>query len=576
MKQLLVMTLVLAGAGAARAGIKDTAHNLSASGRGPIKAVNESEICVFCHVPHPPEGRPALWSRPLREGLYRPYESSTLRGEVGQPDGASKLCLSCHDGTIALGLVQRGGRSRRIELLGAGAGGVMPAGPANFGTDLRHSHPVSMSTPSGSTRARKPTGPAIKLDRQHKVQCTSCHDPHKDDKDPLQRKFLVQSNSYSAVCLGCHRLRNWSASTAHQASPRLFPPEAGNHTPYRTVAETGCESCHKTHSAARGARNLKAEEEGTCLTCHAGQVSAMDVTADFAKPYAHPTLRNPAPVHDAAEGPHNAERLVPERSPSAPRHAECVDCHDPHAANDRKSKAPGATGALEGVWGIDRAGLAVEPVRYEYEVCFKCHADSANKPQSFGVAGRRTRRAEQELNLRLAFDPMGPSAHPVVAPGKNFNVPGLLGGLSVSSQIYCTDCHRSDSGSRAPHGSIYPFLLERQYATRDYTAESPSAYALCYGCHDRQVLLSPASVFPHRQHVVDASAPCSACHDAHGVGLAKGSARANAHLISFDRDIVRNVAKELSYESLGSGAGLCTLSCHGYQHLKSRYPRVGF
>ena len=51
---------------------------------------------------------------------YIPYSSSSLQAKPGQPTGTSKLCLSCHDGTIALGSVvsrnqpiaMAGGRSK--------------------------------------------------------------------------------------------------------------------------------------------------------------------------------------------------------------------------------------------------------------------------------------------------------------------------------------------------------------------------------------------------------------------------------------------------------------------------------
>ena len=60
-------------------------------------------------------------------------------GAAPQPDGASKLCLSCHDGTIALGAV--GGRTTPIAVSG---GPTMPTtAPGYLGTDLSGSHPIS-------------------------------------------------------------------------------------------------------------------------------------------------------------------------------------------------------------------------------------------------------------------------------------------------------------------------------------------------------------------------------------------------------------------------------------------------
>jgi len=81
-----------------------TKHNLSMTGPGTIKSLFEKRVCIFCHTPHRARGDiSALWNRDDSLVTYIPYESSTMYAAVGQPTGASKLCLSCHDGTIALG-----------------------------------------------------------------------------------------------------------------------------------------------------------------------------------------------------------------------------------------------------------------------------------------------------------------------------------------------------------------------------------------------------------------------------------------------------------------------------------------
>src|SRR5438132_458702 len=70
---------------------------------------------------------------------YLVYASPTLKAIVGQPDGSSRLCLSCHDGTVALGMVSS--RPSMIQMEGAVT--TLPTGPANFGTDLSGTHPIS-------------------------------------------------------------------------------------------------------------------------------------------------------------------------------------------------------------------------------------------------------------------------------------------------------------------------------------------------------------------------------------------------------------------------------------------------
>ena len=87
------------------AAVANTKHNLSISGPGTIKAATEPGICIFCHAPHNAAPDTALWNRRNPGTTYTPYTSSTTKSNPGQPNGGSLMCLSCHDGTIALGEV---------------------------------------------------------------------------------------------------------------------------------------------------------------------------------------------------------------------------------------------------------------------------------------------------------------------------------------------------------------------------------------------------------------------------------------------------------------------------------------
>jgi predicted CXXCH cytochrome family protein len=421
----------------------------------------------------------------------------------------------------------------------------------------------------------------VRLDGAGLVQCTSCHDPHDEWRDPEVGKFLVKPSAQSALCVSCHTSGTGPSSATHLApSPAPAPAKdpaiaAKMRVGPAPVAGLGCGACHVPHAADARGRLLKEElpEDDLCLSCHGG-TAQKPISADLGKAYAHTTPNRGR--HDAAEGPNAPDaRRLPEISPGAPRHVTCADCHDPHSSNPRPSLAPAAPGALAGVWGVDLNGQRVTVARYEYEVCLKCHGDSANKPQASDGGLDRVRRARRDANLRLVFARDAASSHPVAAAGRNLDVPSLKAPYSPASIVFCTDCHASDGGpgaggegARGPHGSVYPFLLERQYLTDDRTPESPASYALCYKCHDREVLLSDRSPFPlHRLHVVEGSAPCSGCHAAHGVSRDAGTERNNAHLISFDLAIVKpGAAGQARYESLGPGRGSCALTCHDEPH----------
>lgn len=88
--------------------IANTKHNLSSSGPGTVKATSESQICVFCHTPHKANAaaQAPLWNRELSGATYTElYTSESLDAITAAPEGSSKLCLSCHDGTMAIGEV---------------------------------------------------------------------------------------------------------------------------------------------------------------------------------------------------------------------------------------------------------------------------------------------------------------------------------------------------------------------------------------------------------------------------------------------------------------------------------------
>jgi predicted CXXCH cytochrome family protein len=532
-------------------GISATKHNLSVSGPGTVKSTNETQICIFCHVPHRGAG-----GAPAGSASYTPYASSTLVSpQPGQPSGATRICLSCHDGTIAPG----------------GSLGRLPDGPSNVGLDLRFSHPVSFvptATPS-SARPRPTT-------RCGSTPPGGCSAPRATIRtSPIAIPSRRSSWSRTTADRRCappatSRRRGSTRRTNSRRVPSTPATARAPATPPWPTTAAG--SCHRSHAAGTSSRLLDAPEPQLCLRCHDGRVAATDVSSDFAKAYVHPVLLGAA-GHDAAEGPGSPTHALPETSASQARHVACSDCHDTHT--------PGKPGWVAGVWGIDATGVRIDPARFEYEVCFRCHADSANQPQRLGPLPPSTvRRAVIDVNLRRRFDPAAPSFHPVVAPGRSATVPGLIAPLTTGSVITCSSCHASDTGPGAggagpagPHGSIYPQLLERAQATADLTVESPTAYALCYKCHDRDVLLSDASLFkPHRKHVVDALTPCSACHDAHGVSALQGNPVNNAHLIDFDVSVVQPNAQGLRiYESAGPGAGSCSLSCHGREHERTGY-----
>jgi predicted CXXCH cytochrome family protein len=518
-------------------------------------------VCIFCHAPHHTSGTRPLWNREMSLASYRIYESSTMDAKPGQPTGASKLCLSCHDGTIALGSVLS--RTDRIRM---GTGDFMPAGLTNLGTDLSDDHPISFHYTSGLAAADRQLAnpralPAeVKLDDTGQLQCTACHDPHKN----LHGKFLVMRPEFGALCTACHSMAGWR-TCAHRSSNAAVSGSASGDWPYTTVAENACRSCHRSHTAGGHERLLIFEnEEDNCLSCHDGQVARINIRAELDKPSAHDPRRYVG-VHDPVERP-GGERP----------HVECVDCHNPHAVSAEPVSGVyvpiGAT--LAKSRGVSTSGAQLDEARHEYEVCFRCHGEYAVE------VPRRIQRQAQHGDMRLKFSPSNPSYHPVVAPAASRDMLTLTPGLAPGSMIRCTDCHNNDDGPRAggggpdgPHGSNYDFLLERNYTARDDTVESEFEYALCYKCHQRISILSNYGFSLHHRHVVDERTPCSACHDPHGISRTQGFGSDHTHLINFDTQIVRpsTIAQRTEFRDLGTQTGSCTLLCHGSEHRDRTY-----
>jgi predicted CXXCH cytochrome family protein len=184
-------------------GIGGTKHDFSAAGWNAT-----GEICVVCHTPHNADisvTEAPLWNREVTASTFTPYGagSLTLDATIGQPDGVSKLCLSCHDGTVAL------------ENFGGGTtGSNFITGVALLGDDLSNDHPVSftfntlLASNDGGlfdpASQASGLGSTIDVDmlRGGKVQCVSCHEPHNKYG---HKYFLRKDNSLaSALCLTCH------------------------------------------------------------------------------------------------------------------------------------------------------------------------------------------------------------------------------------------------------------------------------------------------------------------------------------------------------------------------------------
>lgn len=225
----MVATLPLA----AKAGIATSPHDFSTSSWNTRKG-----ICTPCHQAHHTDENQLvpLWAHATTTQTYRLYDSPTLDATVGQPQGASLACLSCHDGTLAVN---------------QSIGQAVPSNPQyvtdEIGGDgnLHTTHPISFTydktlanvdgglldptvykigdpipqLPNYPTAPVPPTWQGTSLTGKtiqqallinDKVECSSCHDVHKQEGSAPGSGILVRISGTdsggrgSLICRNCH------------------------------------------------------------------------------------------------------------------------------------------------------------------------------------------------------------------------------------------------------------------------------------------------------------------------------------------------------------------------------------
>lgn len=232
--QVFLISVLLAGSVGAQT-IVGTKHDLSPTGTSPWEGIDQrARVCVYCHTAHNAEPAVPLWNRRGPEAqTFILYSSETLHSVPNQPNGVSKMCLSCHDGVTALnamftvtipmvggpigdqlGDVWYPGSPYTDGRLGPNIGGLFPGGPSTIG-DLSDDHPISFTYDAAlavsdgelhdPTTSSSGMGSSIANDMLYgpshdQVECSSCHDIHKDVFSP----FLIKTNDGSSLCLTCH------------------------------------------------------------------------------------------------------------------------------------------------------------------------------------------------------------------------------------------------------------------------------------------------------------------------------------------------------------------------------------
>jgi len=274
--------------------IAGTKHNLLLSAPEEKnlagQTVAQTGVCSACHLPHKAARQPAPGT-PASEGL----------------------CLNCHSpGHVA----------EKAGLKGA-------------------QHPLALR-PAAMNPASQPALPLFNdlgfQDRDGKMTCATCHDPHRWGADaaagpagkdaPANRQTSFLRKQAPLICRECHANKFPVAGSKHDLGK--IAPRSTN-TKNQTPAESGvCGTCHQVHNAADTflwARSAAVESQDTaqdlCLECHNLKGLAGQKSIRFPS--------HPVNVAPAEKGLSTTLPLFDKRGKISEKGGiSCPTCHDPH------------------------------------------------------------------------------------------------------------------------------------------------------------------------------------------------------------------------------------------------------
>lgn len=166
------------------------------------------EICKPCHTPHFANVEVGfLWNHALTTATYVMFEGEEGTA-VADIDSRSRMCMSCHDGTVAL------------DSFGGTTGDDFIGPSGLIGTDLQNDHPIGRDAiyPTTASTSYNPqdanhrvnwNGHSLRLRQwfdetgteRYVVGCSTCHTVHNTGNFDHMLRY---SNAGSELCLTCH------------------------------------------------------------------------------------------------------------------------------------------------------------------------------------------------------------------------------------------------------------------------------------------------------------------------------------------------------------------------------------
>lgn len=341
----------------------------------------------------------------------------------------------------------------------------------------------------------------FKLASEVPTLCQDCHEPFE--------KANVHKPAKEGLCTKCHDPHSATEpKLVRGAMKGLCGQCHADHISFTVLhgpVENGaCTACHAPHESDAPKLLVKQPPE-LCFGCH------LEIQQAVKKKHVHPALEM------GCTECHNPHGSAHRRLLSAEGQDACFECHDEIAENVAKAAVP-------------------HPALKSEKGCISCHDPHASDNPKLLAS------PQKDTCLGCHKDLIGRTAtvlHRPIEEGK------------------CAACHE-------PHGSKNPKLLVREFPSDVYVPYTDTSYALCFGCHSRDLLQYPDTSFAtgfrdgernlHYVHVhnTEKGRSCKLCHAVH--------ASSNPKLIA-DTVPFGSWSLPIKYAKTETG-GSCAPGCH--------------
>lgn len=307
----------------------------------------------------------------------------------------------------------------------------------------------------------------FKLTQEPPELCYTCH-------DRFGKKSHVHSPVEGGMCTMCHNPHSSDeAKLLEQPQKDMCKGCHADHLEFKVlhgpVSAGDCTACHSPHESDKDKLLVRSGEE-LCVGCH------LDMPEVLKKKVVHPALLSGC---TSCHNPHGSAypKMLPEEGEKL-----CFSCHSEIAGKVEKS-------------------AVVHAAVMSDKGCANCHSPHAGDNPGMLLS------AQKDLCL---------GCHPTILAKTMTMFHGPI------NEGKCTGCHN-------PHGAPFPKLLAKPgLPEAPYVPYTDTEYALCFSCHNRDLLRYPDTAFAtnfrdgdrnlHYLHVNNKQKgrSCRMCHNVHG------------------------------------------------------------